>query len=123
MYNIDFDTIVKTLLPVNLRKSKTIDFLKSLIAPLKALFSDFNTYRLNTLKLLSYNGQVISIQKKLNDDFDDNLRRIFISNLNANVFSVNVNNSISPLPTEQQVHNSIDRYVQAGPGFLINYVN
>lgn len=67
MFSIDYDKLVSQLLPVALRKSKFIALIKCLIAPVKVLYTDFNTKRTHSLNRLNYTGQVIYLIKYLAD--------------------------------------------------------
>ncbi len=78
MFNINFrDIVLKNWIPF-LRKQKTIDFLYSLIKPLQSLNDSFNLFRNKVSSDLSYNSQVIQLERLLNDCYDPTQRRIFI---------------------------------------------
>ncbi|SNR16547.1 conserved protein of unknown function [Tenacibaculum jejuense] len=79
IYDTDFYKQISLLLPTFKRKSKIINFLKSLIKPLTELYQVFKRYRTETLYKINHNGQVVYLQKVLNDRFDKTQRRIFIS--------------------------------------------
>ena len=77
MFNINFDILLKLLLPVSLRQPITEAWLKALLKPLKQLYNTFSTYRTKQLLALSYTGQTMYLKKLLNDNFD-NARRFHI---------------------------------------------
>ncbi len=79
MFNVDFNLLIQLLLPSFLRKNRMIAVLNCLIAPVNALYDDFTSYRLRTLKRLEYTGQVIYLEKLLNDTF--NLMDIYNSQI------------------------------------------
>ena len=80
MFNINFDILLKLLLPVSLRQPTTESFLKAVVKPLKQLYTAFSTYRTNQLLALSYTGQTMYLKKLLNDNFD-NARRFRITDV------------------------------------------
>ncbi len=79
IYNTDFNRQVSLLLPTFKRKTKMVNFLKSLIKPLIELYQSFKRFRTDSLYKINHNGQVVYLQKVLNDRFDTTLRRIYIS--------------------------------------------
>jgi hypothetical protein len=79
VFDIDFDALVKQLLPVRLRQSIMIAWLKCLVTPVKWLFGLFKTNRNNNLYLLTHDSQVCYLEAALNDTFDPVTRGIFIS--------------------------------------------
>lgn len=84
-YHIDFDKLVGLLLPTFLRKRKMIAWLGAWVAPLKSLHYKFYQKRnaLNgDLYRLAHNGQVCYLRKVLNDNFDNEKRRIRIIDAN-----------------------------------------
>ena len=79
VFDVDFDVLVKQLLPVRLRKVKTIAWLKCLVLPVKWLFGLFKIFRSGNLYTLAHDGQICYLEAALNDMFDPILRRVFIS--------------------------------------------
>jgi len=79
MYNIDFVKLVEMLLPTVLRMPRLIAFMSALTAPIRQIYSEFLDYRSYALNELNHNGQIIYLEKYLNDRFDNDLRRIWIS--------------------------------------------
>jgi len=60
-----------------------IYYLKSIMGGLQYLNDLFYSYISNKKEELKYNGQIINLQKRLNDVFDDTLRRIYIVNVST----------------------------------------
>ncbi|WP_299713676.1 hypothetical protein [uncultured Tenacibaculum sp.] len=79
IYETDFNRQISLLLPTFKRKTKIVNYLKSLIKPLVELYQTFQKFRSETLYKINHNGQVVYLQKVLNDRFDKTLRRIYIS--------------------------------------------
>jgi len=79
-YRLSIPTLISQLLPAVLRKPGQIAWLSALLSPVGSLYSGFLSYRATTLRLLSYNGQTILLEKALNDTFDPLLRRIVVRN-------------------------------------------
>jgi len=82
-FNIDFDNLVWTNLPIRLRQPIQFAWLKALAAPVKYVYNLFMTNRANSLYLLGHNSQVCYIEATLNDTFDTSLRRIYITDGSA----------------------------------------
>lgn len=55
-------------------------FLKACLAGLQTLNNNFYSYAIEVKEDLKYNSQVINMTKRLNDLYDNSLRRIYISN-------------------------------------------
>lgn len=79
VFDIDFDVLVRQLLPVRLRKERMIAWMKCLTEPVKWLYNLFSNNRNSNLYVLSHDGQVAYLEAVLNDTFDMLNRRIFIS--------------------------------------------
>lgn len=78
IYLIDFKKLVALLLPIRLRSTKIIAWLKVLVFPISKIHHRFLLkQRLDSYKL-SHNGQACHLRKVLNDAFDSTLRRIQI---------------------------------------------
>lgn len=77
-YIIGFLTLIKNLLPPKLRQGKMGAFLEALIKPLQTLNDRFNAFVQQTFYNVSFTGQVIYLERILNDRYDDSLRRIYI---------------------------------------------
>ena len=55
-------------------------FLQSCLSGLQTINDSFYSYVVNVKEDLKYNGQIINLTKRLNDLYDNTLRRIYISN-------------------------------------------
>ena len=78
-YSWNITNIVNWLLPTFLRKPKMIAWLKSLLFPLNEKHQEFLSYVDDKRYELDFTGQVISLERLLNDKYDNVDRRIFIS--------------------------------------------
>lgn len=78
-FDIDYDGLVVQLLPVRLRQSVKIAWLKALVSPVKWLYNLFKTNRKSNLYTLAHDGQVCYLEAALNDAFDPFSRGIFIT--------------------------------------------
>lgn len=76
VFKISLYVLVVQLMPTRLRKPKHEAWLKLLAWPFQKILDQLNAYRTIKLKELSYNYQVGSIEKLLNDTFDSVERRI-----------------------------------------------
>lgn len=77
-YNVNWDKLVLLLLPSFMRKPKIFGILKALISPVSSLHYKWFLNRDANLRKLSYNGQRCYLRKALNDECDNELRRIYI---------------------------------------------
>jgi hypothetical protein len=78
LFDLDYGSLVMQLLPVKLRQSKMIAWLKVLVSPVIRLYELFKTNRSDDLYRLAHNGQVCYLQVALNDLFDPILRGVLI---------------------------------------------
>lgn len=78
MYNLNIDKLLVLLTPTFLRKPKLVAWLRTLATPLHKLLYDFQLSSQADLYKLSHNSQVCYLRKALNDEFDDEQRRIRI---------------------------------------------
>lgn len=78
VYDIDFEKLVIHLLPVELRKSRMIAWLRSLVKPIANIHRQFVNYRRDAIYKIEQTPQVFSMENVLNDAFDVQLRRIRI---------------------------------------------
>jgi len=155
---MQFDKIAQLLLPVNLRKSTFLAWLKVLTMPLQMLYNTFQGYMASARQQLSYNGQVIFMRKLLRDRFNPGGTLINITDgLDTQIYigykiegdyqyfklktvigdellmgqltaydldyeiKVEVNEALSPLPSEQSVKNLLMRYKLAGKRIYVDY--
>ncbi len=78
IYNIDFRSLANLLTPPFLRKKTFIDWLSCLLHPLSFVNYNLNIFRKESIYKVTHNGQVVYLQKVLNDKYDNELRRIRI---------------------------------------------
>lgn len=79
IYNIDYTRLNRLLLPTFLRKDVLIIMLNSMIGGVRSLYSRFLFFRDENIYRLSITPQVFSLEMLLNDRFDANKRRIYIT--------------------------------------------
>lgn len=85
MFNFDFQYVIECLLPPFLRKPKLIAWLMVLVSPIQTLWNEFSAYRLSILDQVSFNSQIIYLEKLLNDRYNIAMvQLIFITDV-ANV--------------------------------------
>lgn len=80
MFSVNFKNIVDQNLPPKTGADVPITkaWLYSLIQPLIELYAIFSSYRIQALYTLSFTGQVIYLEKLLNDTFNNGGTEIFI---------------------------------------------
>lgn len=78
-YNFDIEKLIQQWLPYMLRSPSVTAFLAVLLSPLNPILADFLLFATNTRIELMQNGQVIRLENLLNDTFDNDLRRISIT--------------------------------------------
>jgi hypothetical protein len=76
MFKIAFTKLVQWLVPTWLRNNTLVLFIVAANKPLRDTYSIFETYRTSVIYKLENNGQVVYLQKVLNDAFDKTQRRI-----------------------------------------------
>lgn len=88
-YKVDFDKLILLLLPTFLRRPKLFAYLKALVSPLagstESIYERWSQMREDNLKILKYNSQRCYLRGALNDRYDNDLRRITISNTSNKV--------------------------------------
>ena len=78
-YNWNIENLIYFFMP-NIKKfPKRFAWIKALLWPLNELHGFFLQYVIDKRYELDFTGQVISLERLLNDKYDDTLRRIFIS--------------------------------------------
>ena len=70
LFDVNYDSLSYQLLPVRLRKIKSVAWIRSLISPIKWLYNLFGTSRENHLYFLAHNSQVVYLTAALNDRAD-----------------------------------------------------
>ena len=88
---MDFARLVVLLLPSLLRRPRQVAWLQWLTTPVANLYARFVAYEANVRRELSYNSQVLLFEAALNDRFDPAVRRIYISNSDAELQPLYVN--------------------------------
>lgn len=78
-FNIDFRKLALLLTPIFWRFTIFVDYIYTFIEPISRLHFDFLGFRKKEIYKVVHNGQVIILEKVLNDAFDETERRIFIS--------------------------------------------
>jgi hypothetical protein len=78
IFNIDYNRLVRWLIPPALRQENTIAWLRALVKPSVIVYHSFRRYRRQKLYELMITGQVCYLERLLNDKYDYTLRRIRI---------------------------------------------
>lgn len=78
MFKIAFTKLVQWLIPTWLRNQTLMLLVLASNKPLREVYDSFDTYRQAVNYKLAHNGQVVYLQKVLNDSFDFTDRRILI---------------------------------------------
>lgn len=81
-YKIDIYKLALLLLPPILRKGKIYSFLKILVVPFVNIVTELYSYRKDASTKMAVNGQVIYIEKTLNDHFLLSNHDIYITDTN-----------------------------------------
>lgn len=81
VYIVDHAKAIILALPTFLRQRKMVAYLNGLIQPLKTLYTAFIIHKDDAIYRVSHDGSVTRLQKVLNDKFDNDLRRIYILNV------------------------------------------
>lgn len=79
MITINWNKAIAEALPVRYRKWNRYQWLLLLISQVRALHASIAIWWYGINYYLKHNGQVIYLEKVLNDLFDDGLRRIYIT--------------------------------------------
>lgn len=86
-YLLNWDKIIKENLPSFLQKVKRIQFITSLIKPLKLIYIEFDSVKTYYTNRVAHNARTIYFEKILNDTFDLTGRGIYITD--DSVFNAN----------------------------------
>lgn len=78
-FNINWTKLVKENIPFFLQQAFRLTWINVLIAPAKQLYIDFLATRDEFIYKVRFNGQVMYLERLLNDKFDVALRRIYIN--------------------------------------------
>jgi hypothetical protein len=79
VYTTNFNRLVIHKLPLEERKPIFIGWLRCLVKPIANLHQQFVNYRRDAIYKIEHTPQVYSLENMLNDAFDVQLRRIYIS--------------------------------------------
>lgn len=79
LFQVDFTALTRTLMPVRLRNSAMLAWLKALVSPVVWLYGLFTASRNAHLYLLAHNSQVCYLEAALNDLFDPVSRGILVT--------------------------------------------
>jgi len=79
VFEVDFKRLVVLLLPTFLRKPLLFALIKALVRPVVSVHTAFMAARREALYKTNHTGQVCYLRGCLNDAFDSDLRRIYIS--------------------------------------------
>lgn len=127
MIVIDFYFVILWLLPPQHKAPEVVDFLKAAFKPLIELHNDFDAFYAQIKYDLEFNGQVINLERLLNEQFDpiDNgiyitdgiyIEQVFIfNNAENNEETYLFNNSESETPTYLFNQSEINPY-----DFIVN---
>lgn len=98
IYNVDFTRLIRWLIPPLQRNTFTVNWLKALISPVVWLYNQFILYKTNVDYRISITPQVCSLQKVLNDTFDNTLRRIQIADApGRNILLIHTDEAAMPI--------------------------
>lgn len=82
-YNVDFSRLAFQMLPTALRTRAITAFTQLIIKPINTLYYDiWKLWREKNIYKLEHTGQVCYLRKALNDNFDTQLRRIYLGDGN-----------------------------------------
>ncbi|TNE31828.1 MAG: hypothetical protein EP346_00050, partial [Bacteroidetes bacterium] len=79
MIKVDWDKIILKAIPAFLRRTRRYDWLVVLNSQTRAVNAEFDIYSDAVKRKLLHNGQVIYLEKVINDIFDADQRRILIT--------------------------------------------
>lgn len=80
LFNINFRRLIWWWVPTFLRKPILTRFIYALVWPMESMLVDLKNSRRQNLIKLNFTYQKFSLQRRLNDVFDNHLRRIKIVN-------------------------------------------
>lgn len=79
MIQIDFSYLVSILVPPRQRRTELILYIMCIIKPISQLHSAFQEFYQRKKFELTWNGQVCMLEELLNQEFDSQLTRIYIT--------------------------------------------
>ena len=100
-YKIDFQNFVINSLPWFYRFEWLKDFLFSMISPVQDINDDFYSVMVDVNDYLSYTSHHLAMEELLNDKYDIDLRRIYITenNITGQVIDIYQQGETDPTPT------------------------
>src|SRR5690554_4187701 len=81
IYNINWFRLVKMLILPAVNKPTLLAFINSVLAPIRTNYDAFLSFKEDAEYRVQHNGQICFLQKMLNDQFDNSLRRIRVQNV------------------------------------------
>lgn len=78
MYKVDWNKLINNNVPVFMRTQERLEWLQVAFKGIKTAYNRFLNIRSNARYRLTHTGQIIYLEKVLNDAFDNDQRRIFI---------------------------------------------
>lgn len=97
--NVNFFNLIQLLIPEKIRKPKHLAWLDSLLRPLQTLNAEFVAWAGVQRDVLAYNGQVLYLERILNNEFDPDDRSIYIDDPDVYIEDNFVHNKVEPIPT------------------------
>lgn len=82
-FNVNFPKLLLLLTPTFLRKASFLAFAGSIVTAVGSIYNNWFVMRSGNLYKLEHNGQIVFLRKLLNDQLDQNDRRIYIGDGNA----------------------------------------
>ena len=100
-YRVDFQNYVTNSMPWFYRFEWLKDFIFSMIAPLQIINDAFYEVMIDVNDYLSYTSNHLAMEEMLNDKYDIDLRRIFITenNITGQVIDIYQEAETDPSPT------------------------
>jgi hypothetical protein len=100
IYTIDFTRLIGWLVPPRLRVEFTLNWLKSLVLPIVALYNTWKNYQADVDYRVNLTGQVCRLRGALNDAFDMLNRRIIITDTpDYTVMLIHLDEAQNPIKT------------------------
>jgi len=107
MFNIDFIFVIRNLLPPSLRKPKLISWLRLITSNLYSVYLQFVEYRAKMLYDINFTGQLMYLEKKLQEVFlipgiiisdGELIELVYLSNQMEGFLPVYLNNNMEDNP-------------------------
>jgi len=100
-YQVNYNNFIVNALPWFYRFEWLKDFIYSIIDPLQTINDDFYYVMVTVNNYLSYTSNHLAMEEMLNDKYDENLRRIYITenNITGHVIDIYQQQETDPSPT------------------------